>query len=103
MKTGTKIALWVAGIAVVSVGGYFIWKSVKKSREKKDVKDIQKAVELTDKVVKDSLSKPLSQLIQNTQPKEFKPQGGGITNPNLINRSTSSIYQPLNFGLPNRI
>jgi hypothetical protein len=100
MKTGTKIALWLTGIAIVGVGGYFVWKSVKKSREQKDAK---KADEQTDKVVKDSLSKPLSQLIPNTQPKEFRPQGGGISNPSLINRGTSSIYQPLNFGLPNRI
>jgi hypothetical protein len=40
MKTGTKIALWVAGIAVVSVGGYFIYKSMKKSREEKAEKEL---------------------------------------------------------------
>jgi len=36
MKTGTKIALWVTGIAVVGVGAYFIMKSVKKKREEKE-------------------------------------------------------------------
>jgi hypothetical protein len=40
MKTGTKIALWVAGIAVVGVGGYFIYKSMKKSREEKVEKEL---------------------------------------------------------------
>jgi hypothetical protein len=52
MKTGTKIALWVAGIAVVSVGGYFIYKSMKKSREEKAEK------ELAEKLAKDMANKP---------------------------------------------
>lgn len=97
MKTGTKIALWVTGIAVIGVGGYFIWKSVKKAKENKE--DNNKSA---DKVV-DSLSKPLSQLIPNTQPKGFGAQSGGFTKPNLINRSASSIYQPLNLNLPNKV
>lgn len=42
MKTGTKIALWVTGIAVVGVGGYFIWKSLKKKREEKANEEIAK-------------------------------------------------------------
>lgn len=97
MKTGTKIALWVTGIAVIGVGGYFIWKSVKKAKENKE--DNNKSA---DKVV-DSLSKPLSQLIPNTQPKGFGAQSGGFTKPNLINRPASSIYQPLNLNLPNKV
>jgi hypothetical protein len=100
MKTGTKIALWVSGIAVVGVGGYFIWKSVKKAKQKKED---EKKVVADKSVVKDSLSKSLSQLIPNTQPKGFVAQSGGFTKPNLINRPTSSIYQPLNLNLPNRV
>lgn len=100
MKTGTKIALWITGIAVVSVGGYFIWKSIKKA--KKD-KEEEKKVVMEVSAVKDILSKPLSQLIPNTQPKGFGVQSGGFTKPNLINRSASSIYQPLNLNLPNRV
>jgi len=42
MKTGTKIALWVTGIAVVGVGGYFIMKSLKKKREEKANEEIAK-------------------------------------------------------------
>ena len=48
MKTGTKIALWLTGIAVVGVGGYFIWRSIKKKRD-------EKAAELTAKEVGDKL------------------------------------------------
>lgn len=102
MKTGTKIALWVAGIAVVGVSGYFIYKSMKKSKEEKEMKNAQKDIATTQTVVKDSLSKPLAQLIPNTQPKEFRPSSGGFTNPSLIDKS-SSIYRPLNLNLPNKI
>ena len=35
MKTGTKIGLWIAGITVVGVGGYLVWKKAKKARETK--------------------------------------------------------------------
>ena len=42
MKTGTKIALIIGGIAVLGVGGYFIWKSVKKKREEKAAEDLAK-------------------------------------------------------------
>lgn len=98
MNTGVKIALWVTGIAIVGVGGYFIWKSVKKAKENNE--DDNKSA---NKIVVDSLSKPLSQLIPNTQPKGFGAQSGGFTKPNLINRSASSIYQPLNLNLPNRV
>ena len=44
MNTGVKIALWVTGIAAVGVGGYFIWKSVKKKREEKAAENLVKQV-----------------------------------------------------------
>jgi hypothetical protein len=44
MNTGVKIALWVTGIAAVGVGGYFIWKSVKKKSEEKAAEDLVKQV-----------------------------------------------------------
>ena len=103
MKTGTKIALWVTGIAVAGVGGYFIWREVKKAREKKAVQTVKDFVATADKITTDSLSKPLSQLIPNTQPKGFGPQSGGFGKPNLTNRGTSSIYQPLNLNFPNKV
>ena len=100
MKTGTKIALIIGSIAVLGVGGYFIWKSVKKAKEKKE-NEKKSVADIS--IAKDSLSKPLSQLIPNTQPKGFGMQSGGFGKPNLINRPTSSIYQPLNLNMPNRV
>jgi hypothetical protein len=103
MKTGTKIALLLAGIAVVGVSGYLIYKSVKKSRDKNQNNSVQKDTAKTETIIKDSLSKPLAQLIPNTQPTGFGAQSGGFSNPNLINRSSSSIYRPLNLNSPNKI
>ena len=76
MKTGTKIALWVTGIAVVGVSGYFIWKSLKKKREEKAMEQ---------KATTNASLKPI-QLIPNTQPKGFKGQSGGLSNLSLIDK-----------------
>ena len=50
MKTGTKIALWVTGIAVVGVGAYFIIKSVKKANQKKEdeKKEAERQIKIKD-------------------------------------------------------
>jgi hypothetical protein len=77
MGTGTKIALVLGGIAVVSVGAYFIYKSVKKKREEKAMEQ---------KAVTSASLKPIK-LIPNTQPKGFGAQSGGLSNLNLIDKS----------------
>jgi hypothetical protein len=89
MNTGTKIALWVTGIAVVGVGSYFIWRSVKKANQKKE--DEKKAAEQKAST-NNSFGKNF-RLIPNTQPKGFMPQSGGINNISLIDKSkVSDIY-----------
>jgi len=58
MKTGTKIALIFTGIAVVGVSGYFIYKSVKKSKEEKAAKELAEKLALAEKAAKEMANKP---------------------------------------------
>ena len=83
MKTGTKIALLIGGIAVVGVGAYFIMKSVKKAKEKKEAE--KKAAEEQSKVGFADIKNPL-RLIPNTQPLGFGAQKGGINNLSLYDK-----------------
>ena len=86
MGTGTKIALLVGGIAVVSVGTYFIMKSVKKAKEKKEAE--KKAAEemATKNAVGFPETKNPMRLIPNTQPLGFGAQKGGLNNLSLYDK-----------------
>ena len=111
MKTGTKIAFWLAGIAIVGVGSYFIYRQVKKSRQKKTFQPplSESQLKQTEKSFQDYLDKSKKKqdsttLIANTQPKGFA-QTGGFQSPSSVNPQ-SSLFQkiiPINFNLPNRV
>jgi flagellar biosynthesis/type III secretory pathway M-ring protein FliF/YscJ len=78
MQTGVKIALWVTGIAVVGVGGFFIWKSVTKKREEKAAEE--KANEIKD-------ASNLAKLGYNpNDPLGLGKKSGGLNNISLYDR-----------------
>jgi len=83
MKTGTKIALLVGGIAVVGVGTYFIMKSVKKAKEKKEAEK-KAAEEMATKNASNLGNLGINAI--KSKPLSFGAQKGGLNNISLYDK-----------------